>query len=228
MIPFRVVADERERASGVPEELGKLNVRVYYSMLQVADYVVSPEIAVERKSVRDLVSSVYDSRLFYQAARLSASYAKPYLLVEGDSKEVETLARNPKAFYGAVANVTLVYGLRMLYTASPEETAMAIVGLLAHARAKPLERLPLERPPKSKSVQQQQVYLISSLPGVGKKLAEKLLAKYGTPRRIMSLTAGELAMTQGIGGTRAERVKVTLDSKFSRYQEAKAQTRLEN
>ncbi len=228
MIPFRVVADERERASGVPEELGKLNVRVYYSMLRVADYVVSPEIAVERKSVRDLVSSVYDSRLFYQAARLSASYAKPYLLVEGDSKEVEKLAKNAKAFYGAVANVTLAYGLRMLYTASPEETAMAIAGLLAHARAKPLEMLPLERPPKSKSLQQQQVYLVSSLPGVGKKLAEKLLAKYGTPRRIMSLTAGELAMTQGIGWRRAERVKETLDSKFSRYQEAKVQTRLEN
>lgn len=60
MIPSRVVADEREKASGVPEELSKLNVRVYFSRLPVADYVLSPELAVERKSVRDLVSSVYD------------------------------------------------------------------------------------------------------------------------------------------------------------------------
>ncbi len=228
MIPSRVVADEREKASGVPEELGRLNVRVYYSMLRVADYVLSPEIAVERKSVRDLVSSVYDSRLFYQAARMSASYAKPYLLVEGDSKQVESLAKNTKAFYGAIANVTLAYGLRMLYTANPAETAMAIAGLLAHARAKPLERMPLESPPKSKSLAQQQVYLVSSLPGVGRRLAERLLAKYGTPRRIMSLTAGELAMTQGIGWKRAERVKSTLDSKFARHQDAKEQTRLES
>ncbi len=228
MIPFRVVADERERASGVPEELGKLNVRVYYSMLRVADYVINPEIAVERKSVRDLVSSIYDSRLFYQAARLSASFSKPYLMVEGDSKEVEKLAKNTKAIYGAIANVTLAYGLRMLYTANPTETAMAITGLLTHARAKPLERLPLERPPKSKNLQQQQVYLVSSLPGVGKRLAEKLLAKYGTPRRVMSLTAAELSMTQGIGWKRAERVKETLDSKYSGHYDARAQTRLEN
>ena len=77
MIPARVVADEREKASGVPEELSKLNVRVYFSQLPVADYVLNPEIAVERKSVGVLLSSVYDSRLFYQAAKLSAAYSKP-------------------------------------------------------------------------------------------------------------------------------------------------------
>jgi len=227
MIPARVVADERERASGVPEELSKMNVRVYFSALPVADYVLSPELAVERKSVRDLVSSIYDSRLFYQAAKLSAAYAKPYLLVEGDSKEVERLAKNLKSFYGAIANVTLAYGLRMLYTANHRETATAIAELLTHARAKPLARIPAELPPKSKSVHQQQLYLVSSLPGVGRKLAEKLLSKYGTPRRVMGLTAGELAMTQGIGWRKAERIKETLDATFTRRQEPEAQERLE-
>ena len=227
MIPVRVVADEREKASGVPEELSRLNVRVYFSRLPVADYVLNPELAVERKSVRDLVSSVYDSRLFYQAAKLSAAYAKPFLLVEGDSKEVESLTRNLKSFYGAIANVTLAYGLRVLYTANPRETAMAISELLAHARAKPLARMPSELPPKSKSVPQQQLYLVSSMPGIGRKLAEKLLSKYGTPRRVMSLTAGELAMTPGIGWKKAEKIKGMLDATFTRRAETAAQARLE-
>lgn len=227
MIPSRVVADEREKASGVPEELSKLNVRVYFSRLPVADYVLNPEIAIERKSVRDLVSSVYDSRLFYQAARISASYAKPYLLVEGDSKEVEKLVKNLKSFYGAIANVTLAYGLRVLYTANPKETAMAIAELLSHARAKPLPRTPSEVPPKAKSVPQQQLYVVSSMPGVGRKLAEKLLLKYGTPRRVMSLTAGELAMTAGIGWKRAEKIKGMLDTKYSKRDEVHQQMRLE-
>ncbi len=227
MIPARVVADEREKASGVPEELSKLNVRVYFSRLPVADYVLNPELAVERKSVKDLVSSVYDSRLFYQAAKLSAAYAKPFLLVEGDSKEVESLAKNLKSFYGAIANVTLAYGLRVLYTANAKETAMAIAELLVHARAKPLARMPSELPPKSKSVPQQQLYLISSMPGIGRKLAEKLLSKYGTPRRVMSLTAGELAMTQGIGWKKAQKIKEVMDATFTRRQESGGQSRLE-
>ena len=227
MIPARVVADERERASGVPEELSRLNVRVYYSRLPVADYVLSPELAVERKSVRDLVSSVYDSRLFYQAAKISAAYAKPYLLVEGDSKQVENLAKNLKSFYGAIANVTLAYGLRLLYTANQKETALAIAELLNHARAKPLTTMPSEMPPKAKSVPQQQLYLVSSMPGIGRKLAEKLLSKYGTPRRVMNLTSGELAMTQGLGWKKAERIKEMMDARFTRHQEAAAQSRLE-
>ncbi|MDG6909051.1 MAG: hypothetical protein JRM74_01325 [Nitrososphaerota archaeon] len=227
MIPARVVADEREKASGVPDELAKLNVRVYFSRLPVADYVLNPEVAVERKSVRDLVSSVYDSRIFYQAAKISAAYAKPFLLVEGDSKEVEGLARNLKSFYGAIANVTIAYGLRVLYTANPRETALAISELLVHARAKPLARLPSEVPRKAQSAPLQQVYLVSSLPGVGRRLAEKLLAKYGTPRRVMALTAGELAMTDGIGWKRAEKIKGVLDSKYARYVETSPQSRLE-
>jgi len=227
VIPARVVADERERASGVPEELSKLNVRVYFSRLPVADYVLNPELAVERKSVKDLVSSVYDSRLFYQAAKLSAAYAKPFLLVEGDSKEVESLAKNLKSFYGAIANVTLAYGLRVLYTANPKVTATAIAELLGHARAKPLAKMPSELPPKAKSVPQQQLYLVSAMPGIGRKLAEKLLSKYGTPRRVMGLTAGELAMTQGIGWKKAERIRNMMDATFSRHQQGAAQARLE-
>ncbi|MDG6991253.1 MAG: hypothetical protein JRM99_07535 [Nitrososphaerota archaeon] len=227
MIPARVVVDERERASGVPDELAKLNVRVYFSRLPVADYVLNPEIAVERKSVRDLVSSVYDSRIFDQAAKISAAYAKPFLLVEGDSKEVASLARNLKSFYGAIANVSIAYGLRVLYTANPRETALAISELLVQARAKPLARMPSEVPRKAKSTPLQQVYLVSSLPGVGRRLAEKLLSKYGTPRRVMALTAGELAMTGGIGWKRAEKVKEVLDSKYAKYVEAAPQSRLE-
>lgn len=227
MIPARVVADEREKASGVPEELSKLNVRVYFTQLPVADYVLNPEIAVERKSVRDLVSSVYDSRLFNQAAKISAAYAKPYLLVEGDSKEVEYLAKNLRSFYGAIADVTLAYGLRVLYTANQKETALAIAELLGHAGAKPLARMPSDIPPKAKKVPQQQLYLVSSLPGVGRRLAERLLMKYGTPRRIMGLTAGELALTQGLGWKRAEKIKTVMDAKFAGYQEKVPQSRLE-
>jgi DNA excision repair protein ERCC-4 len=227
VIPARVVADEREKASGVPDELTKLNVRVYFSRLPVADYVLNPEVAVERKSVKDLVSSVYDARIFSQAARISAAYAKPFLLVEGDSNEVEGLARNLKSFYGAIANVTIAYGLRVIYTANPRETAVAISELLVHARAKPLTRLPSEVPHKAKSIPLQQIYLVSSLPGVGRRLAEKLLAKYGTPRRVMALTAGEIAMTEGIGWKRAEKIKGVMDSKYERYVEKSPQSRLE-
>ena len=227
MIPVRVVADEREKASGVPEELTKLNVRVYFSKLSVGDYVLSPEVAVERKSIPDLISSVYDSRIFIQASRIASAYAKPYLLIEGDSKEVERLTRNLKSYYGAIASVTLAYGLRVLFTANKTETAVAISELLRNVRARPMPHQMSETPPRSKSFSQQQVYLISSLPGVGRKLAERLLRKYGSPRRVMSLTQGELSLTPGIGWKRAEKIKRLLDESFVGAPAGESQTKLE-
>lgn len=226
MIPLRVVVDEREKASGVPDELLSMNVRVYFSKLSVGDYVISPEVAVERKTTRDLLSSVYDFRIFSQAASLAAAYSKPYLLVEGDSKEVGKIAKNLKSYYGAIANVTLAYGLRLLHTANTQETAIAIAELLNHAWAKPVTQMTRETPPKSKSIPRQQVYLVSALPGIGGKLAQKLLLKYGSPRRVMSLTTGELSMTPGIGWKRAEKIKALLDTTFARSGEMRTQTRL--
>src|SRR5260370_17437460 len=60
----RIIVDERERPSGVPDELRSLGAPIEYRVLDVADYVVG-SYAVERKSVRDFVSSLYVPRLFY-------------------------------------------------------------------------------------------------------------------------------------------------------------------
>ena len=215
MIPPRVVVDERERNSGVPEQLSKLNVRVYFSRLHTADYVISPEIAVERKALPDFVSSVYDGRLFAQASAISSSYRKPYLIVEGDIKELAGLTKNINSYYGAVASVTLAYDLRVIHTADPAQTASAISALIQHSRARPVPLGAMAAAPKAKDEPQQQLYLVSSLPGVGMKLARRMLSRYGTPRKIMGLTESQLAMVQGLGSKRAARIAHMLDATYS-------------
>jgi DNA excision repair protein ERCC-4 len=212
MIPPRVIVDERERPSGVPEALSKLNVRVYFSMLPVADYVISPEIAVERKTFSDFVSSVYDGRLFAQAAEISSSYKKPYLIVQGDVKELSSLTRNVNSYYGAIASVTLAYDIRVIHTADREQTAAAIAALVQHSRARPLPPGMVTAPPKGNDEPQQQLYLISALPGVGVKLARRMLARFGTPRKVMNLTESQLSMVPGLGAKRAARIVHLMDT----------------
>ncbi len=145
MIPPRVVVDERERSSGVPDLLSKLNVRVYFSRLPIADYAISPEIAVERKALPDFVSSVYDGRLFVQASAISGSYRKPYLIVEGDMKDLAGLTKNIDSYYGAVASVTLAYDLRVIHTANTAQTASAIAALVRNSRSRPVPMAPSRR-----------------------------------------------------------------------------------
>ena len=229
MILPRVVADERERASGVPERLSKLDVRVYFSQLAVADYVVNPEIAAERKSIGDFVSSVYDGRLFAQASALSSSYRKPYIIVEGDVTKVSGMVRNLASYYGAIASVTLAYDLRLMHTASADETALAVAALVKNSRARPVPPGLAQAPPKSKDEAQQQLYFVSALPGVGMKLAKRLLGRYGTPRKVVSLTEAQFAMIPGIGAARASKIAHVLDTRHAGWQpeEGPQQVKLE-
>ncbi|MDG6915355.1 MAG: heavy metal resistance protein CzcA [Nitrososphaerota archaeon] len=220
MIPPRVVVDERERQSGVPERLSRLDIRVYYSRLVVGDYVVNPEIAAERKSIGDFVASVYDGRLFTQASALSSSYRKPYIIVEGDVGKVASMVKSVSSYYGAVASVTLAYDLRLVHTANQDETAQAIAALVKNSRARPLPPGVLQPPPKSKDGAQQQLYLVSSLPGVGPKLAKRMLGRYATPRRVMSLSEAQFAMVPGVGAKRASKISHALDDTYQGAQPA--------
>ncbi len=49
---------------------------------QVGDYVLSPEMCIERKSLSDLRSSFISGRLYHQAEAMSRHYAIPILLIE--------------------------------------------------------------------------------------------------------------------------------------------------
>jgi DNA excision repair protein ERCC-4 len=223
MILPRVVVDERERQSGVPDRLSKLDVRVYYARLVVGDYVVNPEIAAERKSISDFVSSVYDGRLFSQASMLASSYRKPYIIVEGDVTKVAGMVKSLSSYYGAIASVTLAYDLRLMHTANPDETALAIASLVRNSRAKPLPPGLLQAPPKSKDEAQQQLYFVSSLPGVGMKLAKRMLGRHGTPRKVMALSESQFAMIPGVGEKRASKIAHVLDTKYAGWQQQDAE-----
>ncbi|TLY11449.1 MAG: heavy metal resistance protein CzcA, partial [Thaumarchaeota archaeon] len=50
-MPARIVVDGREKSSGIPDLLRKAGAVIDFAQLKVGDYVVSPEIAVERKTV---------------------------------------------------------------------------------------------------------------------------------------------------------------------------------
>jgi DNA excision repair protein ERCC-4 len=219
MILPRVIVDERERQSGVPDRLSRLDVRVYYTRLAVGDYVVNPEIAAERKSISDFVSSVYDGRLFAQASALSSSYRKPYIIVEGDVNQVGSMVKNLASYYGAIASVTLAYDLRLMHTANADETALAIAALVKNSRARPMPPGLVQPPPKSKDEAQQQLYFVSSLPGVGMKLAKRMLGRYGTPRRVVSLTEAQFSMIPGVGAKRASKIAHVLDTKYAGWQQ---------
>ena len=68
---IRIVVDERERNSQIPKLLLDAGVRVDFAQLKVGDYITSAATAIERKTVNDLICSIYDGRLFLQCTDLN-------------------------------------------------------------------------------------------------------------------------------------------------------------
>ncbi|KAG8694657.1 hypothetical protein FRC09_009707 [Ceratobasidium sp. 395] len=80
--PPRVVVDMREFRSTLPSILHLAQIQVVPATLTVGDYVLTPEIVVERKSVPDLISSFNSGRLYTQCEMMTAHYKQPVLLIE--------------------------------------------------------------------------------------------------------------------------------------------------
>jgi DNA excision repair protein ERCC-4 len=62
-VPSRVVVDMREFRSTLPSLLHGAGVMVVPATLTVGDYVLTPDMCVERKSLSDLVASFNSGRL---------------------------------------------------------------------------------------------------------------------------------------------------------------------
>ena len=208
---LRIIVDERERKSGIPDLLKSVGLNLEMKTLPIGDYVVAPETVVERKSIRDLMASVFDGRLFDQCSRLKEHFEYPIVLVEGNIDEIEEITENPLIFYGALSTVVLDFKIPVIPTPSAAHTAKLLVSLCSR---KDTPKGPyLKKIKKSSDLEKQQLSVLCSLPGVGEKFAVRMLTKFGTPLKVFSATTSELAKVEGLGEVRAKKIKKTLDSK---------------
>ncbi|XP_057976377.1 DNA repair endonuclease UVH1 [Malania oleifera] len=79
---MQVIVDMREFMSSLPNVLHQKGMRIIPVTLEVGDYILSPLICVERKSIQDLFGSFASGRLYHQAETMVRYYRIPVLLIE--------------------------------------------------------------------------------------------------------------------------------------------------
>ena len=208
-----VVADSRELGALVTRELAKLGALVKSETLQVGDFVLSDRVVVERKEVDDFASSIIDGRLFQQAAKLKDAYAKPLIIVEGETLTGSGRVR-PEAMMGAYASVIIDYGIPIAWTQKPSETAQLIFAISRR------EQLQDKRTPriitviKPRNLQEQQEFIVSSLPNIDNTRAKKLLTTFHTPQRIFQASKEDLMLVPGIGEKISEEIRRVVSADY--------------
>ncbi|XP_005095873.1 DNA repair endonuclease XPF [Aplysia californica] len=83
----QVIVDMREFRSELPSLIHRRGIEIEPITLEVGDYILTPDICVERKSVSDLIGSLNNGRLYQQALSMSRFYKRPMLLIEFDANK---------------------------------------------------------------------------------------------------------------------------------------------
>ncbi|MBP1774127.1 MAG: nuclease [candidate division NC10 bacterium] len=115
-----------------------------------------------------------------------------------------------EALQEALITIGVFYGLALLWSAGPEETARSLVYL--GRQAQQFMHGGLSRPGyRPKGRRARQLFVLQGLPGVGAERAARLLERFGSVRAIVTAPSDELALVPGIDGKTAAKIRWVLD-----------------
>ncbi|KAI9641818.1 DNA repair protein RAD16 [Ciborinia camelliae] len=216
--PPRVVVDVREFRSSLPSLLHGRNMIVVPCMLTVGDYVLSPSICVERKSIRDLISSFKDGRLYNQAETMLEHYKSPMLLIEFDQGKSFTLepfadlsgslssvsaANASSDLQSKLVLLTLAFPkLRIIWSSSPYQTAEIFESLKTQEHEPdPIQavKIGLEGGASAddQAFNREPQDMLRVVPGVTGKNLGNLIVKLGSIKEVANASLGELEPVVG-------------------------------
>jgi ERCC4-related helicase len=209
---IRILVDSREMRSEVVKLLREFGANLEIKNLEIADYVLSDRVAVERKTVDDFVDSLISDRLFQQLLKLK-TYPRPLIVLEGEN--IYRRAVHPNAIRGAIATIVTDFGIPMIFTKDEKETAEFIFAI-ARREQEEKKREVVEHFGKTKrTLKEEQEYVVSALSGVGSVIAKNLLEHFQTIERIATASEKELMEVPKVGEKTAKRIRLLMTTPYS-------------
>ena len=195
----KVIIDYREKNSLVPSSLIKHGIEIEFKELKVADYIVK-DVAIERKTISDFLSSMINKRLMRQLEELQ-QYKNKLLIIEGlEDKYLYNEGSggiNPNAIRGFLLSISLKYKVPIIFSKNAEDTAK-FISVLANRKEKSLS---LNAKKRSSDKKEQLQFILESFPGIGPATAKKLLKKFKTLAAIFS---SDINVLKKVVGKKAE------------------------
>jgi ERCC4-type nuclease len=182
---LKVIIDNREGKLINLIEKKFPNIEIEVKQLDIADIVITEEVAIERKEGFDFVSSIIDNRLFEQCLRLKETYSTPILILEGLNNDVfENTGMKTASIYGALAKIAYKLGFAIIPTRNLDDTAIVIERIAYREQIKDGATVLSRKAPKSMSVEERRSFIVEGFIDIGPKKAKSLIEKYETPYQV--------------------------------------------
>ncbi|WP_267161242.1 DEAD/DEAH box helicase [Halovenus salina] len=212
-----LVVDQRELDSTIARDLStREGIETRLETLEVGDYVLSDRVVVERKAVEDFLATLTggDRSLFEQVGDASRHYGRPLVIIEGEDLYGR---RNihPKAINGALASLAVDFGASVMQTGSEEETADLLEVIATREQEEEDREVSVHGEKQSKTLTEQQEYVVASVAEVGPVTARSLLREFGSVEDVMTADTEALMEAEGVGEVTAERVREVVTSSYT-------------
>lgn len=183
--PLKIILDNRERGLIQLLKEGEFYIDYEVKQLDIADIVISKNVAIERKEGKDFVASIMDNRLFEQLLRLKEVYPSPMLVLEGLNDEVfETTGMNINSIYGALAFISYKMGVAIIPTRHLKDTLIVVERIAYREQVKDEIPVLARSAPKGMELKERRVYILEGLIDIGKSKAMQLIEEFRTPFRV--------------------------------------------
>ncbi|WP_375335560.1 DEAD/DEAH box helicase [Halorussus sp. MSC15.2] len=213
-----IVADQRELDSTIARDLStREGIETRLETLSVGDYVLSDRVVVERKSVTDFLDTLTggDRSMFEQLGDATRHYARPVLILEGEGLYEERNV-HPNAVRGALASLAVDFGTSVLRTTGEDDTADLLEVIATREQDKDDREVSVHGEKASKTLAEQQEYVVSSIADIGPVTARSLLEEFKTVEAVMTAREDDLLDVQGVGEVTAERIREVVGSEYDR------------
>ncbi|WP_207586498.1 ERCC4 domain-containing protein [Halomontanus rarus] len=213
---IEIVADQREMDANIARDLSRREeIEIRLETLDVGDYVCSDRVAVERKSVADFVDSLVGSErsIFEQVGDMARHYSRPIVVVEGEGL-YEQRDIHPNAVRGALSSLAVDFGASVLRTESEADTTELLAVIAGREQQTADREVSVHGEKQSKTLGEQQEYVVSSIAEIGPVTARSLLEAFGTVEAVMIASEEELQEAEGVGQVTAERIREVIGSEY--------------
>jgi Fanconi anemia group M protein len=214
---IEIVADQRELDSTIARDLStREGIETRLETLAVGDYVLSDRVVVERKTVEDFLDTLTggDRSMFEQVGDAARNYSRPVVIVEGGDLYGERNV-HPKAIHGALASLAIDFGASVMQSADEEETADLLEVIAKREQEQEDREVSVHGEKQSKTLTEQQEYVVASIAEVGPVTARALLAELGSVEDVMTADEDALLEVEGVGPVTAERIREVVSSSYS-------------
>lgn len=206
----KIIVDYREKNSGIIQELAKRDVDAELKQLNVADFVISEKIGIEKKTDNDFLNSIIDKRIIKQLTALKENFELPLLIIEGENNIYSLRDFHPNSIRGMLSSIVLEYQIPILYTKTIADTA-ALLAVIAKKQEKIRTEFGILGKRKPLTIEQQKQLIIECFPGVGPRLAKNLLKEFKSVKNIVNASEKELTNVEKIGKKKAENIKKVVE-----------------